>query len=74
MSEKDGTPSGEAGAQGRGAPPRQVETEVYITPEGRVLITDLTPDLLALAEALAPNDPLIRRLRRLLLEHSVPDP
>jgi len=44
----------------------QVETEIYITPEGQVLITDLTPDLLALAESLAPNDPLLKRLREIL--------
>ena len=52
--------------------PARTETEIYITRDGQVLVTDLTPDLLALLQSLAPDDPRLQRLRQILAEQEEP--
>ena len=73
-SETAKSPASERSEEESGQPSPQVETEIYITPDGQVLITDLTPDLLALAQSLAPDDPRLARLRQLLAEKQAAPP
>jgi hypothetical protein len=64
-------PSGSRPEDRDARPPREFETELLLLPDGRILVHNLSPEMAALLERLAPQDATIKRRAR---SHPAPAP